>query len=191
MLVPIDHLLNNPILSLQTGAELAQTKDVIIDPRQLKVVAFRVSGNRLDDINSVLHPEDIREISDIGLIIDNSDRLMSMDGLVRLQEIVDFNFNIIGINVIDDHKKKLGTVKGYSVDPNSMLIQQIYTKPTLIQSLSLASLTIHRSQIISVTNNTIVVKAPTVEKKVEDSAEEAPQPAFVNPFRSPAPTHQE
>lgn len=193
MLVPINQLIDNPILSLQTGAELARTQDVIVDPRRLVIPAIRVHGSRLDNKDSVLHPEDIREISDIGMIIDDSDKLMSTEGLVRLQEVIDFGFVLPGISVIDDQGKKIGTVKDYSVDPENFSIQQLYIKPPFIKSIGVSTLTVHRSQVISVDNRKIVVKSPTIK---EDAKQTLRQPAqhqasFVNPFRNPTPTRQE
>ncbi len=185
MLVPIERLLSVPVLSLQTGAELARTVDVIIDPRQLKIVALRVHGPLLDHDDSVLHPEDIRETSDLGFIIDSSDKLMSTEGLVRLQQVIDFGFSLSGTRVEDDHGRKVGSVKSYAVDPNSFFVQQLYLKPPLMRSIGLTTLTIHRSQVISITNEKIVVKSPTVQEKVEPV--QSDQPAFVNPFRAPAP----
>jgi len=184
MLVPIKKFIGIPVLSLQTGSELARIEDVIIDPRQLKIVAFRVTGARLDHNESVLHPEDIREISAIGIIIDSSDKLMGTDGLVRLQEIIDFGFVLTGVHVEDDRGHKLGTVKDYSLDPESFIVQQIYIKPPIIRSLSVTALTIHRSQIISINNKKIVVKSPTV--KAEEPLAQAVRTTLTNPFRAPA-----
>jgi uncharacterized protein YrrD len=185
MLVPIERLLGVPILGLQTGAELARANDVIIDPRQLKIVAMRVNGPLLDHHDSVLHPEDIREISDLGFIIDSSDKLMTTDGLVRLQQVIDFGFTLNGTRVEDDQGRKVGSVKSYAVDPSSFFVEQLYLKPPLMRSIGITTLTIHRSQIISITNEKIVVKSPTVQEQVKPA--EKVQPAFVNPFRAPAP----
>ena len=189
MLVPIERLLGMPILSLQTGSELARTNDVIMDPRQLKIVALRVTGHLLDHNESVLYPEDIREMTDIGFIIDSSDQLMSTDGLVRLQQVIDFGFVLRGVHVEDDHGQKLGTVQGYAVDPNSFFVQQLYIKPSLLRSIGVTILTIHRSQVISVTNEKIIVKSPT--EKEETKRSENKEKSFVNPFRAPAPPQLE
>lgn len=185
MLTPIEHLLNVPILSLQTGAELARTSDVIVNPMQMVIAAFRVSGSGLDAPDTVLHPEDIREISGIGIIIDSSDQLMSTEGLVRLQQVIDFNFILPNIKVEDELGHKVGVVKSYAVEPEGFYIQQLYVKPPLLQSLNVTSLTIHRSQIISVTNEKIVVKGATV-KDTTVKIKDAVQSTFANPFRAPA-----
>ena len=189
MLTPIKRFIGVPVLSLQTGSEIARTSDVIIDPRQLKIVAFRVSGSNLDYANSVLYPEDIREISTIGIIVDSSDKLMSTEGLVRLQEIIDFGFVLDGIRVEDDRHHKLGSVKDFALDPDSFIVQQLYVKPSLVRSLSVTTLVVHRSQIASINNRRIVVKSPTVPDK--EPLVSTVQSTFANPFRSPTPTQPE
>jgi uncharacterized protein YrrD len=181
MLLPVHRLINIPVMSLQTGSELARTHEPIIDPRQLTIVAFYVDGRSLDEHPSVLHTSDIRELSDIGMIVDDSDALMSPDGLVRLQQIIDFHFELTGIKVVDEHGRKLGKVKDYVVEPATYTIQQLYTEQSLLRSLSTMSNVIHRSQIISVTNDRITVASPTVDAKVPAAASGPSD--YINPFR--------
>lgn len=183
MLISIDNLIGIPVMSLQTGSQLAETAAAIVDPRQLSIAAFYVEGAGLEETPSILHPSDIRELSDIGIIVDSAEKLMSLDGLVRLQEIIEFDFELIGLKVIDEHKRKLGKVSSYSVDTVSYSIMQIYTEQSLIRSLSSMGKTIHREQIISVTNEVMVVQSPTVREGVAKAAHGAGS-AFVNPFRS-------
>lgn len=169
-------------MSLQTGTELARTISPIVDPRQLTIAAFYVDGPRLEDSPSVLYPSDIRELSDIGIIVDDATKLTSLDGLVRLKEIIDFNFEIIGLKVIDEHKRKLGKISGFSVETGDYAIMQIYTEQSLIRSLSTAGNVIHRSQVISVNNSVMVVQSPTVHEKATELVSGSGQ-AFTNPFR--------
>lgn len=182
MLLPIKRLLDAPIMSLQTGSELARTTTPIVDPRKMTIIAFYVEGKLLETNPSVLHVIDIRELSDIGMIIDDSDKLMPIDGLVRLQEIIDYGFELLGIQVVDEQDHKYGKVSDYAIDPDSYTIQQIYTEQSLIKSFSNVSNVIHRSQIVSVTNEKIIVKAPTVPADEVD--EGAISRAFANPFRT-------
>lgn len=170
-------------MSLQTGTQLAETTAAVVDPRQLSIAAFYVEGSGLEQSPSILHPSDIRELSDIGIIVDNTEKLMSLDGLVRLQEIIDFEFDLIGLKVIDEHRRKLGKVASYSVETLNYSIMQIYTSQSLIRSLSTMGNTIHREQIISVTNDVMVVQSPTVRDEVAKAAKDA-RSAFINPFRS-------
>ena len=167
-------------MSLQTGAELARVKEPIVDPRQMTVVAFYVDGRMLDQHPSILHVSDIRELSDIGMIIDNSDKLMSPEGLVRLQQIIDFHFKLIDVRVIDEQGRSLGKVKDYVIEPNTYTIQQLYTEQSLLKSLTTTSNVIHRTQIISVTNERITVSSPTIREGANATTKSA---SFTNPFR--------
>lgn len=182
MLTMIDKFIGLPIMSLQTGSRLAETTGVIIDPRQLTVAAMYVDGQTLTEKPSVLHPVDIREVSDIGLIIDDESKLMPLDGLVRLQETIDFDFKLEGLRVVDEDGKKHGKVSDYAIDPLSFTIQQIYTSQSLFRSFSSVGKIIHRSQVVSVNNDELVIKS--TKTKVE-AAEQAPSLSqnFVNPFR--------
>ncbi len=173
-------------MSLQTGTQLAKTSGVIIDPRKLIIVAFRINGQRLSQPESVLHPEDIREMSNIGMIVDSDESLMSLNGLIRLQEVIDFDFELVGLRVEDEKGHKLGRVGSYAVDPDSFTVQQIYTKQPLLKSISSMGLTIHRSQIVSIDNEHMVVK-DTAVKDASPITETAR--TFINPFR-PAPSQQ-
>lgn len=189
MLIPINRLIGVPIMSLQTGTQLASVGEPIVDPRKLRIVAFRVKGTQLSHRESVLHPEDIRELSDIGVIVDSDDVLMPLSDLVRLEEIIGFGFKLDGIRVEDEQAKFLGKVDGYAVDQETLYIEQLYTKPSLMRSIVTTGLTIHRQQITSINNRRIVVSEPTIRDR--EPVERVHGPSFINPFRSPAPNQPE
>ncbi|MBC7746520.1 hypothetical protein H7Y40_00895 [Pedobacter sp.] len=181
MLLLSDKLVNVPVMSLQTGTELARTSETIVDPRTLTIVALYVEGPQIDIVPSVLHVADIREAGELGFIVNDSNVLMSTEGLVRLQLIIDFDFTLAGTAVYDDHGKHLGKVADYAFDPASYTIQQIYTHQSFFKSLSVVSNIIHRRQIISVTKERIIVESATIKDRIAENAEAAR--AFVNPFR--------
>lgn len=185
MLVPINQLIDVPIMSLQTGTELARTSAVLLDPRSMKVAAFYVEGPLLEVVPSVLHPEDIREMSDIGFIVDNSEKLMPLDGLVRLQAIIDLKFDLVGMKVIDEQKHKLGKVTDYAVEPESLTVQQLFTQQPLLRSLNTATHVIRRTQIVAVRKDAIVVKSGAIKEDV--SLTEQAARSFMNPFRDSQP----
>jgi len=175
-------------MSLQTGQRLATVGQPIINPHNLHIVGFFVNGPRLDFNPAVLFSEDIREFGGMGVIIDSSDTIMSPDGLVRLQEILDYHFSLIGLQVIDTHKRKLGTVEGGAFDSSNFVIQQIFVRPTFGKRMSLTHLTINRSQIVEIDNQKIVVEAP--DNKIANVAQKIVNPneiPFENPFRAPKP----
>ncbi len=189
MLLTISNMLGANVMSLQTGQPLAQLDAPIIDPHNLKIVAFYVSGPMVDFSPAVVFAEDIREFGEMGAIVDSSDNILSPEGMVRLNEVIGYNFALNGIWVVDDHRHKLGRVENYTLNPDNFMVQQLYLKPTLIKSFSIAHLTISRDQIIAIDNQKITVKSPTVREKVSDKVAKAvPTPGeFENPFRKAKP----
>ena len=180
MLLLSDTLTSTPVLSLQSGAELAQTAEPILDPRDLTIEAFYVSGPNSDG-PLVLHVSDIRETGNLGHIIDDSTKLMPLDDLVRLQQIIDYGFALIGNTVFDERGNKLGKVSDYSYEPGGYTVQQLYIKQPILKRVSTTSAIVHRTQIISVANDKIIARSPTIRDHISKKANEAQ--SFVNPFR--------
>lgn len=182
MLVLKDRLFNVPIMSLQTGAEIARTDRAIIDPRQLTIVAFYCQGPKLDVNPAVLHIDDIREYGSLGFIVDSADNLMSPTDLVRLQQVLNFNFTLEGKQVVEENGRKVGKVSNFTVDTRSFYITQLEVQQGFMQSLTMASVVIGRTQIVEITDKKIIVRSATIAK-------EAPvAPKLVdNPFKAAHP----
>lgn len=182
MLLPDARLNNIPVMSLQTGAELARTERPIIDPRNLTIVAFELSGDTLDEIPSLLRVEDIRETGSMGFIIDSSDEFIGVDDVIKIQQVYNFDFRLIDVPVLDNHKHKLGSVAGFTYDSLDFTIQQLNVKRPFLKSLTDTEKLVHRSQIVSVKDDAIVVRAPDNKQtaKLEPRLSN-----YSNPFRNP------
>lgn len=180
MLLPHDRLLKTPIMSLQTGTQLAAIARILVDPRDLTIAAYELEGHMLDEHPSFLRPTDVRELSSLGLIVDSSDEFVGLEDVIRIKQVRGYNFNLIGIDVFDDRKTRLGKVQGFNLDSSSFSIQQIVVKRPLLRSFGETELLIHRSQIIEVQNHRITVSAGTeVKPSAKDKVRE-----FTNPFRT-------
>ena len=185
MLLLRDRLEAVPLMSLQTGVEVGRTQKAIIDPRRMNIVAFYCDGPHIDIHPAVIHVSDIREFSNIGMIIDSADSIMSPDELVRLQEVLKFRFELEGKRVVEEGGHKLGKVDDYTVDSQSFYIQKLHIRPNLWQSFSAAEMLIDRSQIVRVTDSEIIIKRATVQDHAHDEA--AHRLAIDNPFRKAHP----
>lgn len=179
MLLPYKRLLDTPVMSLQTGAELAHTSNVLIDPRDLTIVAYELTGQVLDHQPSYLRPSDVRELSGMGLIVDSSDEFVALTDVVRINQVVDYNFSLIGLEVINESNKKLGKIQAYSVDSGSFAVQQLNVKRPLFQSFSETELLIARSQITEVQHDHVKVKSTNTNQPVTKKVRE-----YTNPFRT-------
>jgi len=186
MLVLGTRLNETPVMSLQTGTRLAQTGTPLINPANLKIIAFKLEGPLLTEHPSFLRTADIREIGAIGMIIDSSDELIGLEDVIKIKELYELNFSLIGMNVIDEHKHKLGKVDGYTVETSSFVIQQLNVKRGLLKGLNDTGLLVHRSQITEINDTTIVVKT-TAKKISPDPVLRATRHDYINPFRNPMP----
>jgi len=173
-------------MSLQTGTRLAQTSTPLINPANLKIMAFELEGPLLTEKPSFLRVADIREMSGIGMIIDSSDELIGLDDVIKIKQLYDLGFTLIGMSVIDEHKRKLGKVANYTVETGSYVIQQLDVKHGLIRGLTSTGVLVHRSQITEINDNAIIVKS-TAKKVTAEPIMEATRHEYVNPFRHPAP----
>ncbi len=162
MLVLDSALKNIPIMSLQSGGALGSTAEPIIDPRKLQIVAFYVNGQRIKEA-SVIHTSDIRELGPLGFIVDSAQSIMPLDDqLIRLQEVVKLKFSLIGKQVIDDTKRKIGKVSEYTVESEGFFVQKIHVTQSLLKNFSNSNVIIHRSQIIELTDNVIIVRSGAI-----------------------------
>jgi len=186
MLVLGSRLNETPVMSLQTGTRLAQTGTPLINPANLKIIAFELEGPLLTEHPSFLRTADIREMGAIGMIIDSSDELIGLDDVIKIKELYNLGFSLIGMNVIDEHKRKLGKVDGYTVETNSFVIQQLNVKRGLLKGLTDTGLLIHRSQITEINDTTIIVKT-TASKSSPEPVMRATRHDYINPFRNPMP----
>ena len=184
MLLLGSKLINTPIMGLQTGSRLAVTKSPIIDPSNLKIVAYEVEGPLLAERPSFIRMADVRELSGVGMIIDSNDEFIGIDDVISIHKIYELNFNPIGMTVIDEAGRKLGKINDYSLDATSFIIQQLNVGRGILKSITETSLLIHRSQIVEINDHNIIVKAAA--KKLEPISERADL-SYVNPFRSSSP----
>lgn len=187
MLITGSRLLDTPVMGLQTGGELARTNKAIIDPKNLEIIAYEVEGPLLDTNPSLLRVADVREFSDIGIIVDSSDEFVSPDDIIKLNEIYKLNFQLEGMHVINEKKQKLGRVNGYTIDSNGFLVQQLSVKRPLLKSLNDTELLIHRSQITEINDHAIVVHS---EAEIPEPLLDSVRTAYINPFRKSSQAEQ-
>jgi len=181
MLLLGSRLIGTPVMGLQTGTKLAETASPLIDPSNLKVMAYIVEGPLLSEHPSLIRIADVRELSDIGMIIDSSDEFIGLEDVVKIHELYDLNFNLIGMNVIDERRHKLGKVEDYSLDSSSFIIEQFNVRRGVLRSLTDTGLLIHRSQIVEINNKQIIVKSTAQRPEVVIKPEHR---SYINPFRS-------
>ena len=87
-------LLNYPILSLHMAGMIAKTSELIVDPNDLKVIAFKLVGPEIGkNAGEYLRTENVREFSALGMVVDSSDDFVMSEDVIKLQEVLDLNFS--------------------------------------------------------------------------------------------------
>ena len=176
-------IISTPVVSIQTGAVIAEVVRAIVDPAQLNIVAYEVKGPLITKKPAYLRVADIREISDIGAIVDSVDEIISSGDVIRIDELIGLNFDLLNMSVTDEKRKKLGKIIDYTLDIGGFVIQQLTVKRPLIKRLNDTELLIHRSQIIEINNTSVVVHSEASAPEPERSEVVG---SYVNPFRKSA-----
>lgn len=179
MLLPLERLVGTAVMSLQTGAELARVKSIIIDPRDLTIAAYELEGPLLDEHPSYLRPVDVRELSQLGFIVDSSDEFVLASDVIHLKQVLSFNFALLHLQVIDQKGRKIGKVASYAIDSGSFSVQQLSVRKPLLKSFNEPELLINRSQVVEVNDTAITVVSTDIT-----STSKTPLRDYANPFRS-------
>lgn len=187
MLVTASKLIGTPILSMQASGAIGRVSECIIDPDTLKIIAFRAEGGPIPRTGAnLLATSSIREYSNFGMVIDSADEFIDSEDVVKISKILALNFNLIGLKVESKKGSKLGKVTDYTVIPDDFVVQQLIVHRPALKSFIDPELTIHRKEIVEITDYKVIVKdeEKTIKKKAET---EDFVPNFVNPFREKQP----
>lgn len=149
-------LINRPVLSLRTGTPVATAIAPIINPNNLKIEGFWCE-DRFDKGQLVLLYQDIREILKNGFVVDDHDVLVDPEELVRLKDVLDINFELLGKPVQTISKQKVGKVNDYATETTTMYVQKIYISQSILKSFTGGSLSVDRTQINEITPKRIII----------------------------------
>ncbi len=143
-------------MSLRTGSQVATATRPIINPNNLKIEGFYCTDN-FEGTELILLYQDIRDVIPQGLVIDDHDVLAERSELVRLEKVLELNFELIGKQVSTTSKQKVGKVSDYAVETTTMFIQKIYASQSILKSFTGGSLSIDRTQIVEITSKKVII----------------------------------
>lgn len=156
MLQLSEFLQNRSVLSLRTGGPVATAIGPIINPNNLKIEGFYCQ-DRFENKELILLTQDIRETLQDGFVIDDHERLTEPEELVRLKDILELRFDLIGkqVETVDHHK--VGKVSDYAVETGSLIIMKLYATQSILKNFTGGSLSIDRNQIQEITPRRIII----------------------------------
>ena len=149
-------LLNKSVLSLRTGAPIATITSPIFNPNNLKIEGFYCE-DRFDKKELILLFQDIRDIMPNGYVVNDHDVLSEANELVRLKDVLELRYDLIGKQVETLSKEKVGKVSDFATEMETMYVQKIYVSQSILKSLTGGSLSIDRSQINEITPRRIII----------------------------------
>ncbi len=180
MLLSRQELLNQPILSLQLGGPLSSLKQIIIDPKDLTIIALELDNGFFSKERSFVLTKSIREHHKIGMVIDSADEIVGYSDVIKLEKILDRNFNLINLKVYTKSGKLVGDVSDFTIIYGLFMVYQIYVKRSGWKQILDDELIIDRNMIIDVTDTKIIIE-DEFEKIKQDNRFKAQQ--MLNPFR--------
>jgi len=155
MLVLNSSLANWPILSFTDGQEIAKLARPIINPDNLIIPGFYcLTANRQ---LKILLEQDIREINFNYVIVNDMSSLSDPSDLIRLQNILDINYNLMNKTVETIKHRKIGKVTDFTINIKTMIINNLEVSQSLYRNFKGSSLKIHRSQIVELNDKKIIV----------------------------------
>lgn len=162
-------ILNRPVMSLRTGTQIGITLSPIINPNNLKIEGFYCQDTQRKRL--VLLEQDIRDVLPQGIVVNDTDALTDPAELIRLKDIMNLRFELIGKHVITVDKEKVGKVNDYATEVQSMMIKKIYVSQSLLKNFTTGSLGVDRTQIVEITRDRIIIqelegKVPVTAKAV-------------------------
>ena len=149
-------LINRPVLSLRTGTVVATAISPIINPNNLKIEGF-YCDDRFNKDRLILLYQDIRDLISQGFVINDHDVLSTPDELVRLKDVLELKFDLIGKPVETVSKVKVGKVTDYATEITTMYVQKLYVSQPIYKSLTGGNLGVDRTQINEITNRRIII----------------------------------
>jgi uncharacterized protein YrrD len=199
MLLIGSKMIGMPVLSLHVGGAIASTNEAIIDPEDLRVIAYGLEGPIIKndpEVGDILSVDDVREVSATGLIVDSADRFVTREDVIHLDEVMNLGFKLVGLKVVTQDGKKIGKISDYTLDSSTFMIYQLIVQRPFMSSLIDPELTINRSQIVEIDDFKVTIKHDKAQVKVSKTkkkanVEEEFVPNFTNPFRKPAYTDED
>ncbi len=80
--------------------------------------------------------------------------------LVRLEELIKINFQLIGMPVVTSSKEKVGKVDDFATEVESMFIQKLYVSQSVFKSFTGGQLSVDRNQVIEINDRRILINDP-------------------------------
>ena len=143
------------ILSLRSGGVVGHVSKPIINPNNLKIEGWHAADS-IEKGAFVLPTSEVRDFISKGIVVNDHDALTHPEDLVRMKEVLQIRFELVGKQVVTDRKRRVGKVNDFAVN-DGFYVQKLYVSPSVLKGLTQDQRIIDRSIILEITDKKIVV----------------------------------
>lgn len=108
---------------------------------------------------------DIKSTLEKIVIIETMDDLSEVEDLIRQRELIKADFSLIGCKIKTQDGKKIGKVKDFTVDYNSLKTLKLHATASLARRLLNERFIIDIKDVIRVDGKTVIIKSSKVKVK--------------------------
>lgn len=152
MLTLYSKLVGLPIIELENQSKLASVLDVVVDPKNGRILGLIAKVGSLLPRDQLVAARDINQVLPTAILVADAERLTAMDEVVRVNELYKKRFTLFGKKVVTENGKALGRVNDYLLDDEALALVKIYVRHLLSDRI------IPYSAIVKIDDKTVVVK---------------------------------
>ncbi len=163
MLIKASSLMGKQIRSTQDASFLGKVADLIIDPKDGKLIALKLQSKIFKP--KIICTIDIQGFTPLFLVAKDDSVVVDAEEVVRVKEILDNKIMIIGNKVKTESGKKIGICDDVLVDSNTSMVVKFYVKTSGIMGPLQPDRIISSSAVVRIDREAIVVKENGVKEK--------------------------
>lgn len=157
MLIEASTILEKPVITSDAEGEVGRVSDIIIDPKNCKVIAFSVSGFLSKP--KVISEIDVLEVTKDAIIINSEDALTLPSEIVKVKEISDKKIKVLGSQAVTETKRALGRIEDFLIDTETVSIVKFYIRGGLLSP----SLVLPSEKVVKIEKGRIIFEDSVLE----------------------------
>ncbi len=128
MFIEARKLIGLPVAAIDSGSKIGVVSKVVVEPQNGNLLGFMVKSGGLFSESKALATIDVFEWDPNGLVTRTIDNLVPPAEIVRLNEILKINFDLLDLKAKTEAGKNLGQVENFLVDSATGTVVKYYLK---------------------------------------------------------------
>ena len=150
-------IINLDVFCLEDNTVLGKVKDLVIDPTNGKLVAFKIYGKGIKKDQNLVSVLEVKHLDREVLAIESKSKIESENELPRPYEILKSKIRILKNKVFTESGNLVGRVSDYALDSNTSQLSRIYVSGNGLSFFFGRERVFSFLQIVEITKNKIIV----------------------------------